>query len=193
MKEIWKDIDGYEGRYQISNFGNVKSIFYKKSKEPNEKILKARLGRKSKNKEIQRYLYIVLSLNSKVKTFYIHRLVAKYFVPNLENKPYVNHKDGNKLNNKSDNLEWVTPLENNLHSINVLNKKAGKGFKYDKNHNSKKVMQFYISEEGYEYHIATYANAVIAGQINNIHPRCISQCCKGKSKLAGCFRWSYEN
>ncbi|MGV4405261.1 NUMOD4 motif-containing HNH endonuclease [Ornithobacterium rhinotracheale] len=189
MIEVWTNIDGYDGRYQISNLGNVKSVFYKKSKKVNEKILKFRVAKRNGN---PRYPYVVLSKNRKVKTYYIHRLVASYFVPNAENKPYVNHKDGNKLNNRSDNLEWVTPLENNLHSIHILSKKSGKGFKYDKNKKSKKVIQVYISEENYEYHIATYANAVIASKINNINQKSIALCCKGKYKLAGGYKWLYE-
>lgn len=189
MVEIWKDIEGYNGRYQISNCGNVKSVFYKKSILKNEKILKPRIGFRNKK---NRYAYVVLSQNSKVKTFYIHRLVAIYFVDNKDNKPYVNHIDGNKENNHFTNLEWVTPLENNLHSIQILNKKAGLGFKYDKSKKSKKVKQIFVSEEGYEYHLATYANSVIASKITNINQRSINACCNNKYTNAGGFIWRYE-
>ena len=192
MTEVWKDIDGYERRYQISNFGRVKSIFYKNSKTVNERILKPRCGKTKHG--FRKYLYVVLSKDSKVHTFYVHRLVALYFVPNIDDKPYVNHKDGSKINNNYSNLEWVTPLENNLHCYRVLKKYPMKGYKYDKNKNSKPVEQYFVSEEGYEYHIATYANAVVAAMINNTNPRNIAYCCKSHpsyGQVAG-YKWKYK-
>ena len=115
MIEIWKDIKGYEGKYQISNSGKVKSINYHRGNS--SRLLIPRCSTKNGN---ELYLYVVLCKNSKVHTYKIHRLVAEYFVPNVDNKPYVNHKDGNKHNNNVENLEWVTPLENNLHMYKVL-------------------------------------------------------------------------
>lgn len=88
MKEIWKDIKGFEGKYQISNCGNVKSLCYHGSNI--SKILKPRIK--------ARYMYVALSLNNKVSHKKIHRLVAEHFIPNPQNKAYVNHKDGNKHN-----------------------------------------------------------------------------------------------
>ena len=187
MKEEWCDITGYEGRYQVSNFGNVKSLFYHRGSE--ERLLKPRYPQKGKH---QRYGYVVLSKDNKVQHFYIHRLVAKYFVNNPECKPYVNHKDGNKHNNRFDNLEWVTPLENNLHAYHILGKHPMRGYRFDKNKKSKKVAQYY-AENGYEYHVATYANAVIAGLINNIQQTSICQCCKNSSEhqQVGGYIWRY--
>jgi hypothetical protein len=121
MKEIWKDIDfidGFKGLYQVSNLGRVKSlgriVKYPGSKygmyngvfRP-EKILKPK---------IKRYAGVTLSnTNNKIYPN-IHRLVAIGFIPNHFNKPCVNHIDGNKLNNKVSNLEWVTNSENQLHA-----------------------------------------------------------------------------
>ena len=108
MKEIWKDIEGYEGLYQISNYGKIKS-FHK------NKILIL-------NNSIDRYGYyfIRLSKNGESKRFAVHRLVCFAFIPNKENKPYVNHKDGNPKNNNVNNLEWCTPSENMFHKTRVL-------------------------------------------------------------------------
>ena len=189
MTEEWRDIKGYEGKYQISNMGNVKSLNYHRGKS--ERILKPRYPSPPQNE----YGYVVLSKNNKVQHFYIHRLVAEYFLDNPQNKPYVNHKDGNKHNNNVENLEWVTPLENNLHAYHILGKHPMRGFKFDKNKNSKKVAQFYVSPEGYEYKIAVYANSVAAGMINKISSRRITGCCNNLSehKEAGGYIWRYEN
>lgn len=101
MEELWKDIEGYEGRYQVSNLGRVKRV-------TTGRILKG-------CKDIGGYLVVNLSKNGKVKTHKIHRLVAQVFIPKPENKPDVNHIDENKTNNLYSNLEWVTAKENNNH------------------------------------------------------------------------------
>jgi len=109
--EIWKDIKGYEGLYQISNLGNVKSLFrYKKTLKP--------FFRKQ-------YFSVNLSKNNNFKTFTVHRLVAENFIINPENKLQVNHIDGNKLNNNIDNLEWNTAKENTNHALLLGLKKVG--------------------------------------------------------------------
>lgn len=126
--EVWKDISGYEGIYQISNYGNLKSLErkYKKidrrtNKEfiyfQKEKMLKPRVDKKG-------YLHYALNKDKKAKEFKAHRLVAEAFVPNIEEKPQINHKDMNKQNNYVDNLEWCTNGENQKHSYkNNLNRK----------------------------------------------------------------------
>lgn len=109
--EIWKNIEGYEGKYQVSNLGNVKSLetwtgdrYIKR-----EKILKNNLYGNG-------YYYVGLSKNGKVKRYKVSRLVAQEFIPNPENKPFINHIDGDKLNNHIDNLEWCTQSENMKHA-----------------------------------------------------------------------------
>ena len=98
MEEVWKDIAGYEGIYQISNYGKVKSLKNNKTR----KLIEDRDG----------YLWVALYKNKKQKIFFVHRLVAKAFIENKTNKPQVNHKDENKKNNIVTNLEWVTAKEN---------------------------------------------------------------------------------
>lgn len=104
MEELWKDIEGFEGLYQVSNLGNVKSL-------KRNIILKPGVVAYRKTKESGYYI-----VNLKSKPFYIHRLVAEAFIPNSENKPQINHIDCNKRNNNVKNLEWVTREENIQHA-----------------------------------------------------------------------------
>lgn len=112
--EVWKDIEGWSG-YMVSNLGRVKSM-------PRLHVKKEKVLKQGKN----RNGYPMVGLSSphkKSKSFAVHRLVAKSFVPNPNNKPTVNHIDGNKKNNKAENLEWCTYQENSRHAFDTgLNK-----------------------------------------------------------------------
>lgn len=102
MEEVWKDIKGLEGFYQVSNFGRVRRCF----------VLKPEI-RKNHITD-----YTCARIGIRGKHYSIHRLVAQAFIPNPYNKAQVNHKDGNPLNNNVKNLEWATPQENTIHAIN---------------------------------------------------------------------------
>lgn len=110
MKEIWKDVVGYEGLYKVSNLGNVKSI-------RTNKLLCFSISNK-------RYFRVGLCKNGKRKWSAIHRLVAEAFIPNPNNFPCVNHKDCNKQNNKLTNLEWCSYSYNNLYKNHQLKRIA---------------------------------------------------------------------
>lgn len=99
--EMWRDIEGYGGNYQVSNYGRIKS---------KKKILKTFLSTNG-------YYRVRLYSNKKGREYKVHRLVAKAFIENIDNKPIVNHKDGNKLNNNANNLEWCTQAENIKHAL----------------------------------------------------------------------------
>ncbi|QIW89920.1 HNH endonuclease [Bacillus phage Izhevsk] len=146
--ENWKSLKGIVENgdsYEVSNLGNVRSIDRLDSRGCNRKgkLMKPKTSKKG-------YIEVTLTKNNKGKTYKMHRLVALAFIPNIENKPEVNHKDGNKGNNKMGNLEWSTPLENISHAIkNGLSKKSG-----EDNDNStltevdvRKIREMYATKE----------------------------------------------
>lgn len=131
-KEVWKDIKGFEGVYQVSNLGNVKSLDrYLPYKTNGSKFYKGQEIVKRPNN--CGYLRVGLSKNKKQHHYFVHRLVAQTFIENFNNLEQVNHKDGNKLNNRVDNLEWVTLEDNISHSIETgLRKCKGSDNNYSK-------------------------------------------------------------
>lgn len=107
MKEEWKPIEGTDGTYEVSNSGKIRSNNYLGHGGQKELSLA---------KDQKGYLRVRIFMDGIRKTVKVHREVAKAFIPNPNNKPEVNHKDGNKENNRVDNLEWSTSLENTLHA-----------------------------------------------------------------------------
>lgn len=114
--EVWKPINGYDGLYEISNLGRVKSLEKVVYRSRGRSFIREESIMKPQTKH-NRYPAISLYKNKKVKTFMVHRLVAEAFIPNPENKREVNHKDYDKTNNAVENLEWVTRKENIGYSI----------------------------------------------------------------------------
>lgn len=168
MGETWKEMPGFGGLYEVSSLGNVRS--YRKSRwgvRETPAILK---GQMSKH-----YRTVALTnADGKAKTYYVHRLVAELFVPNVSDLPEVNHKDGNKLNNRADNLEWCSHKENIEHA--------------DRNglasFNRKRVV---CVETGAAYNSVTEA-AKNAGTGRTA----IDNCLNGRRRTAGGFHWKYE-
>ena len=113
---IWKDVEGFEGLYRVSNEGVLITTPRQGTKGGVVKRYKMKHG----------YEEYHLYKNDKLHHEYVHRLLAKYFIPNPENKPHVNHIDGNPMNNSLDNLEWVTHLENVQHAVRtgLVNRKG---------------------------------------------------------------------
>ena len=112
MEEVWKDIKEYEGLYQVSNLGRVRRILFR-----NNRIVKPKITLLKIQKHTQGYCKVTLCKNGKEKDRLIHQLVAECFIENEQNKPFINHIDGNKQNNKSENLEWCNQKENMKHAV----------------------------------------------------------------------------
>lgn len=186
MKEEWKDIKGLEGYYQISNLGNVKSIDREVIANINggKKILRGKPMKLSEsvNKRRENYgYYLVVNLrkNGKNKVWFVHRLVAEAFINNPNKYPIVNHIDGNKHNNKADNLEWCTYAHNNIHALNNgLRKPRGAS-----------ISQINIEDNK---EIATYRSISEASRITGINRSAISHCATGRNTMAGGYYWSYK-
>lgn len=182
MIEIWKDIIGYEGIYQVSNLGRIKIIknMHKGNKTTFMEISPNRYG----------YCRVSLWKNKKRKTYCVHRLVAEAFIPNPENKPQVNHKDGQKSNNDAENLEWATSSENQTHSCRVLGH-IPRTFigRFGKLHpRSKKVKQIKDGKI-----IAVFDGIMEASRITSINKTQISNICQKKKgfKTAGGYIWEF--
>lgn len=170
MQEVWKDIAGYEGRYQISNLGRVKGlpIDEKFCKRPNEIILKTFVCGSG-------YQEIILKNKDGRKPKLIHRLVAEAFIPNPEGKREVNHKDGDKSNNRYTNLEWVTPSENQTHSRSVLKNECSIKRKVE------------CIETGEVF------NSIQEGADKyGLQQSLIWKCCNGKQHTTGGYHWRYK-
>ena len=174
MVEIWKPVLGYEGLYEVSNIGSVKSL---ERYVPNNKGSKKLVYEKILNHcEVNGYDRVELSKDGKRKMHRVHRLVAQAFIPNPNNLPQVNHKDENKKNNCVENLEWCTCVENQNHG--TRNTRCAKARR-------KRVQA--IGKNGdvvMEFNSITEASKVTGARANGI-----SACINGRNKTSGGYIW----
>lgn len=173
MNEIWKDIEGLSGYYQISNFGRVKSIDRIIMRKGKPMHIKERILKPYMNGGYAQYLCMY---EGKGYDVFAHREVAKAFIPNPDNLPCVNHKDENPSNNRADNLEWCT-YGYNLSYNDLAKRKA-----MDKR---KPILQY--SKDG-EF-IREWSHAREAAETLGLNKRAIYECCVGRSKTSGGYIW----
>ena len=178
MREIWEDIPGYEGMYQVSNIGNVRSMNYKGHGEVKNLTPKCNnCGR----------LWVDLWKNGTGKCHLVHRLVAIAFIPNPFNHPQINHLDENPKNNRVENLEWCTAL----HNVRYYNERHPDKLSAPRgpNKNIKPVNQISITGEI----VKTWASSREVMRELGWSDWSISECCRGNRKTAYGFRWQYAN
>ena len=181
--EIWKPISGYEGFYEVSNLGRIRSL---------ERIVECSDGRKRKIKDRTLkgssysggYSGVTLHKDGCAKFVNIHRIVAEAFVPNPLEKEEVNHKDENPSNNHASNLEWVTHKENL--NFGTRTERARKAIVEAQ---GRAVWQ--LSRDGEL--VAEYESLSAAGNATGTHVANITKCAKGVYKTAGGYIWKYKN
>jgi len=176
MEEVWKEIPKYNGAYLISNFGNMKSTerYCHHNGKPwlvKERLLSKVVGHSG-------YIEYQVTFNKKHRSEKAHRLVAEAFIPNPDNKPFINHKDGNKQNNYVENLEWCTNQENIFHAYHhKLCKKCKRIAQYDMQMNLIKIWETTGDIE----------RAGIAVR-SSIH-----KACKSENSICKNYKWRYVN
>lgn len=166
MEEIWKRVQEYP-RYEVSNLGRIRAIYIRGIKR--NKILKPKLTKKG-------YLEISLYRERKHKSFRLHRLVAQSFIPNPNNLPQVNHKNGNKLDNRAENLEWCTCSENVTHAFRTGLKHGIRGKEHP---SSKRIAQ--LDLEGNLIKVwESSMNIERTLKEINVDQAAVIACCRGK-------------
>ena len=177
QKEIWKQVKGYEGIYEVSTLGKIKNSKRNIIKKP----YKDKYG----------YFLIQLWSNNKSLTTGLHRIIAQAFIPNPQNKPQINHKNGIRDDNRIENLEWCTVSENHKHSFRELGRKGHsnmKGRKGKLHPKSRPVIQKTLDGKI----INKYGSVLEAQRYTHIQESSIRSVCYGKYKHAGGYLWEYD-
>lgn len=173
VAEIWRPVIGYEGLYEVSNLGRVKSI-------PRNGTPGGILTPNYKNQK--HYAHVALTKNAKPKTTSVHRIVAQAFIPNPDNKPQVNHIDGDKKNNCADNLEWATQSENMRHAFKFGLKDTMKAVEANK----RKVASYRDDKL-----VKMYDSVRDAEKDTGVCNQNIIKVCQKRRKNAGGLEWRY--
>lgn len=176
MKEIWKDIKEYQGKYQVSNLGKIRTLI---KWDLNKRKYIATIKNIKLRKDKDGYILVDLHKNNKTKTFKVHRLVAEAFISNPNNYPQINHKNEIKNDNRVENLEWCS---------NEYNARYGTKNQRAAEKNKKKVLQYDLKGN----FIEEYSSLTEAGIKNNMNIANISAVCIGKAKTSYGYIWRYK-
>ena len=186
LNEIWKDVEGYEGLYQVSNLGRVKSL--EKIDASGHRLKEIIMKADTSN---GRYLRVSFYKDKKNRVFSIHRLVAKAFIPNPNDLPCVNHKDENTFNNCASNLEWCTQKYNcNYGTRNKRISNKTTGTRYNRKDLSKPILQYTIDGQ----FVKEWPSSSEIQRQLNYNNSSIAKCCNEKPHFntAYGFIWKYK-
>lgn len=179
--EIWKPIKGYEGVYEVSNFGRVRSLDRKVLFHGTRSAFKGRILKTSTSKG---YKILSLAKDGFIRTKSVHRLVAEAFLPNPNNYPQINHKDEDKTNNHVENLEWCTAKYNTSYGNGCIMRGLNQ-----RNHPNKSKYTAMYTKNG--VFIDLYPSASEASRLTGIKKTLIYKCCNGENKSAKGFVFKY--
>lgn len=176
IMEVWKPVVGFEEYYEVSNLGRVRSLPRKVRCKVGYRSVRGTILRSTINNS--GYNIVKLSVNQKQKTMLVHRLVAMSFIPNEYNKPQVNHINEDKQDNRVDNLEWATQVENINHGT--------------AKHRGALKQSIPVRAVSLDGKIElSFVSSAEAGR-NGFNQRHVSECCRGVLKTHGGFRWSFD-
>lgn len=179
MEEVWRDIPGWEGLYQVSSAGNVKTLARTKVGKGGG-VWQVKEAILTPQKDAYGYYRVCLTKNGKSTYKRVHRLVAEAFIPNPDNLPQINHKDEEKLNNCVENLEWCDAKYNSNY-----------GTRLERVADKKSIWVIKLSTHNEILHF--YRSAIDAERDTGIQSSNIIKCCKGKRKTSGGFVWKYSS
>lgn len=182
MEEVWKDMAGYEGLYQVSNLGRVQSLPRVNFCVNRAYIRKGKVLKETVDKD--GYLHVSLSKESIQRRFSIHRLVAKHFIPNPQDLPQVNHKNEVVYDNRLENLEWCDCVYNIRYGTGIKRRAKLQTNK----HGAKAVLQFSLDGKFIREFLSTMEIVRIYG-FRQSH---INECCLGKAKSSYGYVWKYK-
>jgi NUMOD4 motif-containing protein/HNH endonuclease len=188
--EVWKDIPAYEGLYQVSNWGRLKSL-PKSVPMPNGRMRNQEERILKQYPNIHGYLLVSIYKNGIKNHTSAHRLIALTFIPNPNNLPQVNHIDGDKLNNHLENLEWVTSSENLKHAFSIglrIPSTHRNNCFNELNAKSRIVQQLTVNGES----VKEWPSASEVMRSLGFHSSNIGACARGKIKTAYGFKWKYN-
>lgn len=211
MEEIWKDIPGYEGLYQVSSMGNIRGLEHFIITK-NKKRIKYKPRNITLHTDFYGYNYVWLHKNGIKKRIKVHRIVASVFIQNPELKPEIDHINAVRTDNRIENLRWVTRSENNSNPIFIKRQRVAKlgkrlseesklkislkckGHRVNREAMSKSaikhpVIAFSLNGD----YIAEFNSIKEASILTNTDASCISDVCRGKRNKAGGYKWKYKN
>lgn len=197
-KEIWKDIEGYEGLYQVSNLGRVKALPRLRRAGNNSYIQKEHFMTQLNN--TTGYKYVRLNIGNDKRMFFVHRLVANAFIPNPSSLPEVNHKNENKVDNNANNLEWCTHAYNQIYGTRIeraqkTKKRLGSERKalmkknLNNSYGAEKPVLCLLKDGTF---IKRFQSLSVAAQTIGDCTSHIAACCKGRRKSVRGYKFEYE-